>query len=181
MFKLANIVQALPAAQDPLADLKDIHTPEPIGLWPGDAGFWPPAPGWWLLALFTIVALVLLIRWLYRFNVRRRYRRQALAQLQHLHILKNDAALYLQAVNIVIKGAAQRAQSAASAPSVAALSGKAWLEYLDQSSHTSHFTQGEGQVLGDTLYAAKPPSADLVIVEQLAQRWIKHHQPLERL
>jgi len=36
---------------DPLAELRRLHLPEPIG-------FWPPALGWWALAGFVVVAVV---------------------------------------------------------------------------------------------------------------------------
>ena len=42
----------MPATANPLDQLKDIHTPDAIGLW-------PPAIGWYLIAAFLIAALVL--------------------------------------------------------------------------------------------------------------------------
>ena len=48
--------QAAPQ-QDPLSQLRDIHTPDPIS-------WWPLAPGWWILAGLVIIGLVFLIRWL---------------------------------------------------------------------------------------------------------------------
>ncbi|WP_144393396.1 DUF4381 domain-containing protein [Pleionea sediminis] len=42
---------------DPLAQLKDIHTPDPIS-------WWPLAPGWWILAVLIIITLFFLTRWI---------------------------------------------------------------------------------------------------------------------
>ena len=42
----------MPATANPLDQLKDIHTPDAIGLW-------PPAIGWYLVLIFLIAVLVL--------------------------------------------------------------------------------------------------------------------------
>ena len=65
---------------DPLAQLRDIHLPEPI-LW------WPLAPGWWVLIVLCLAFAIWFIskavqRW--RANL---YRRQA---LQKLTLLNNE-------------------------------------------------------------------------------------------
>lgn len=48
--------QAAPQS-DPLSQLRDIHTPDPIS-------WWPLAPGWWILAGLIILGLIVLVRWL---------------------------------------------------------------------------------------------------------------------
>ncbi len=60
--------------QDPLAQLRDIHLPEAIS-------WWPPAYGWWLLAIGLFIVLSIGSFLLYRFWVKRHYRRLALKQL----------------------------------------------------------------------------------------------------
>lgn len=54
---------------DPLANLKDIHLPDPVG-------FWPLALGWWLLIAMLIVFLLLALVG-YRKYQAQRARRQA--------------------------------------------------------------------------------------------------------
>ena len=36
---------------DPLAQLRDIHLPEPVS-------WWPPALGWWLVAMTVMTLLI---------------------------------------------------------------------------------------------------------------------------
>jgi len=64
-------------AQDPLANLRDIHLPDPVG-------WWPPAPGWWLLAILLLAILGGLLWWSIRRYRNNRYRREALAELAEL-------------------------------------------------------------------------------------------------
>ncbi len=40
-----------------LSQLRDIHTPEPVG-------WWPLAPGWWILLALIIIGVTALIVWL---------------------------------------------------------------------------------------------------------------------
>tara|TARA_R110000787_G_scaffold19297_7_gene58077 strand:+ start:9449 stop:9940 length:492 start_codon:yes stop_codon:yes gene_type:complete len=55
---------------DALAQLRDIHLPEPIG-------WWPPAPGWWLLAVLTIIVTTVALNYLLARRRRVNFRRQA--------------------------------------------------------------------------------------------------------
>lgn len=62
---------------NPLADLKDIHTPDGIS-------WWPPAYGWWLLALLIIVLVVWLIVYINRRYALGLAKRQAIKELNTL-------------------------------------------------------------------------------------------------
>ena len=80
--------------QDPLAQLRDIHLPEPVS-------WWPPAPGWWLLAVLVLIALVAISVFFYKRYQHNSFRRQALQLLEN-HFLdwqhNQDTSLYLQQV-----------------------------------------------------------------------------------
>ena len=63
----------MPGTANPLDQLKDIHTPDAIGLW-------PPAIGWYLIAAFLVAALVLVGVILWRRWQQNAYRRAALRE-----------------------------------------------------------------------------------------------------
>ena len=67
----------LPAAADPLKELKDIHLP-PAPSW------WPPAIGWWIGAGLLLLALFLLWRAWSRQRARNQARRLALRELEEI-------------------------------------------------------------------------------------------------
>ena len=65
------------SAENPLANLKDIHLPPAVS-------WWPPAPGWWILVVLFVLLTVLCAWWLYRRYERGRPRIEALRILKDL-------------------------------------------------------------------------------------------------
>lgn len=154
---------------DPLSQLRDIHLPDPVGLW-------PLAWGWWVL--IALLAAALLAGFLYwrRHKRQRRYRQQAKAELESAYRLyreNGEVALYLQNLSLVLRRAAL---TAFPRRQVAGLKGQAWLEFLDQSlpGTETPFTQGKGRVLATGPYQ-RAPEADIEALHQLANNWIANH------
>ncbi len=163
-------------SQDPLAQLNDIHLPEPVG-------WWPLAWGWWLLIALVLIALGVL---LWRGHVRRRrqrYRREALALLEHAYrdYQLNEPApatrrQYLQQVSQVLRRTALSALPEAEQSELAALNGNQWLRFLDRSANlTPAFTEGAGHILAEGPYQPDPDS-DVEALHRLAQQWIRQHR-----
>jgi len=147
------------APADPLAALRPIHSPPPVS-------WWPPAPGWWILAL-TLCLLIALSVWWFR---KRRMRR---AVLRELHELENNAALsdreFAAAVSILLKRYLAWCSPGQHALS---LSGRPWLQFLEESSGLSGFVSGPGSVLGNEVYRqeCRVRRDDLA---GLAREWIR--------
>lgn len=153
-------------------ELRDIHLPPA-------PGWWPPAPGWWLLALVVLVAVLFLLRRLWRSVRHRRWlaRVQAeLARIADAHA-RGRAALDTAAdVSHLLRRASLRI-----APTAAALSGDAWLDFLDArwppaEAARGPFRNGPGRVLVDAQY--RRPSddgaagGDVAALLALARRWL---------
>jgi len=154
----------------PVDDLNNLLTPNAISAW--------PAIGWWLLAALVLVVSVMSAWWVWRRWQRSRYRRQALSQLkqlqQHYNRLaetpENTSAL-VRALNILLK---RVALSHFERDHVSGLTGKTWLQFLDEHGHTNGFSRGPGQVLANDVYQSalelnRQPLLDL------CQAWIKKH------
>ncbi|WP_051235693.1 DUF4381 domain-containing protein [Marinimicrobium agarilyticum] len=162
--------------QDPLAQLKDIHLPEPVG-------WWPLAWGWWLLIALLLIALGLIV-WRWRARRRRqRYRQEALAVLRHAYQRYRDEAddsaaasrVYLQTVSELLRRTALSALPANRHSDVATLGGQRWLRFLDASAPVGNgFTEGPGAALAQGPYQPNP-AVDVASLDALAARWIKRH------
>lgn len=154
---------------DPLSQLRDIHLPDPVGLW-------PLAWGWWVLLALLAAALVAGFLYWRRHQRQRLYREQAKAELElaYRDYRENgDTALYLQRLSQILRRAAL---TAFPRQQVASLKGEAWLEFLDQSlpGTETPFTQGEGRVLALGPYQPKP-EADVKALHRMATDWIENH------
>ena len=144
--------------QDPLAALRPLHMPPPIS-------WWPPAPGWWLLLLlFLVSAILLLYRW------RRMAPRRA--ALRELATLAAQPAPPAAALNRLLK---RYALVCWPTRDIAALSGEAWLHFLDANGGKGAFQHGPGRALLYAPYSAGTlPAGGLVA---LCRRWIKTNRP----
>ena len=108
---------------DPLAQLRDLHLPEPVGLW-------PPAPGWYLLA--GLLGLMLLAAAWSILRRRRSLGHRALAELGALEanseLVASPQTLAAAVSELLRRVALQRFER----DRVASLHGAAWREFLTQ-------------------------------------------------
>ena len=146
-----------------LQGLRDIHLPDPVP-------FWPPAPGWWLLAL-VVVLMLIAAGWLWKRHRRTAYQRAALKELQQLRqaLTQGQAGtLVIAELSILLRRAAI---SRYGRQQVAALNGMAWLEFLDRTGRTTHFST-QGQALLDAPYR-RDTLEQIEPLLSLAQRWLQ--------
>lgn len=154
-------------ATNPLADLRDIHLPEPVS-------WWPPAPGWWLLALLSLVVVAGLL-WLWRYRRRQTPRRAALAELTQLRATfqrDGDGTAVAAGVSTLLRRLAlvhfPRNQ-------VAGLVGDTWLQFLDRTGGSNLFSAGPGRALIRAPYRRTEAFAfDVEALLNVAEAWIKH-------
>lgn len=143
-----------------LSRLHDIHLPAAVS-------WWPPAPGWWgVVALVVIAAALVYV--IYTRRRRNRWRAKALAELARLR----DAApeRRLRDLSVLLR---RVAISRFPRHDVAALTGEAWLAFLDRTLGDAKAFQSEaGRVLLSGPYAceAEVDTASLLV---LCERWIK--------
>lgn len=156
-------------AQDPLAQLRDIHLPTTIDTW-------PPAPGWWVLGALVLLAICAALYWLFRRWRQNRYRREALAELQALQDQYGDnPGEYVEHYSALLKRVALTRYPR---EVVAGLTGERWARFLDTTGGTREFSMGAGQALISGAYE-KQTDADIAQLHHLGEHWIREHGALE--
>jgi len=167
-----NSAPSVDPSSDPLAELRDIHLPAPIETW-------PPAIGWWLLAVIGVIACIALIYTLWRHWRANQYRREAMAQLRHLREQHAGASSdYLYHYTTLLKRVALTHYPRAK---VAALTGEAWVAFLDETCGSREFSMGAGQVLIQGQYQAAEnidAEIDIDALHKLGEHWINRHRDL---
>ena len=161
----------MPATANPLDQLKDIHTPDAIGLW-------PPAIGWYLVAAFLIAALVLAGVILWRRWQQNAYRRAALRECDDIE-REITAGSDSRAAAIRIATLLKRtALSVFRRAEVASLSGDAWILFLESKASEASFSIASSQLLIEASFRQSPPDNQRDVVQLLdeARRWIRKHQ-----
>lgn len=145
-----------PANAQALADLRDIHMPDAISIW-------PLAPGWYLLAGLMLLLLVSLYSYYHYWKKHKRYRKQALKHLSCIY-REQDQTAFLHAVAELIKHTALQHDQG-----VAKLNGEQWQQYLAQAMPTDVAT-----ILAVARYQQQPVF-DKAAIYQATQQWIKAH------
>ncbi|MBU3071221.1 DUF4381 domain-containing protein [Aestuariicella sp. G3-2] len=152
---------------DPLAGLRDIHTPAEIsGL--------PIAPGWWILAALCLATLILGGYWLHRCRQQNRYRKEGLYLLQQtVEDTDSDDSKRLQNINSLLKRVALVAYPNSG---VASFHGDSWTHFLQRSAPDLQQPPELPEILSTGLYASPSQQTKQVqILEAYASNWIKQH------
>ncbi|MBK1722004.1 DUF4381 domain-containing protein [Thiocystis violacea] len=153
---------------DPLAGLRDWHSPEAIS-------WWPPAPGWWLLLVVVLILVWTIARWLVRQRRRSavvRLARRELEALRSAFADHQDGRRYVAELSRLLR---RLALVRYSRERVAGLSGRAWLEFLDATGGQGGFVQGAGRLLVEDAYRPveqAPGHQHLDELGRLAARWV---------
>jgi hypothetical protein len=120
--------------------------------------------------LAVIATLIVLIRRRFQRNA---YRRQALRQLQALHLqfqADGDDAVFLRQTNALLKSVAMYAYPKAD---VAGQHGEAWRQLLNRSlPEPAQFPRD----FDNAMYQKDPPEIDIAHLHQAAMHWIKSHR-----
>ena len=140
-----------------LSNLRDLAPPPQVSLW-------PPAPGWWVVAAVAVASVAILSVAAVARHRRNAYRREALRELDSV-----DPG----GISTILKRAALAAWPR---EQVAALSGAAWLGFLDRTGRTTAFTQGAGRHIEALAFGGSvdAPSADSA--RAAARDWIRAHR-----
>jgi len=133
---------------DPLAGLREYHLPE-VPSW------WPPGPGWWVLLAILFLGVTAGAWWYSRHLSRQAATRQALRELSELRersSREGQSAACLRELSRLLR---RYAMSRYPHHEVAALTGEAWLRFLDHHGGGGRFQQGPGRHLVDAPYRAE--------------------------
>ncbi|HOP16406.1 MAG: DUF4381 domain-containing protein [Chromatiaceae bacterium] len=148
---------------DALQGLRGYHLPEGVS-------WWPPAPGWWLLLGLLLLVAVMLVWWLLRRRRHQAAARQAIGELKRLraaHRVQQDNAVFIRGLSRLLRRYALKAFP----EQAAALTGEAWLAFLDAHGGNGRFCAGDGRHLADAPYR---PTAEFApdALADLVHDWI---------
>jgi hypothetical protein len=149
--------------------LRDIHLPP-------DPAWWPPAPGWWLLALACLLIGWWCLRRWRTVRGRRRWRNGVFAELDRLvaaDAAAPDPTRLASGISLLLRRASLLIDRRA-----AALSGEAWLAFLDRHG-AGGFVDGPGRVLLDAPFR-RHAEIDAAALVGLARTWLDRALPKER-
>ncbi len=159
--------------------------PQPEGLieiaLPQAIAYRPETIGWLILFGLVFILLVWIVYRRYQHRKANRYRRWALEKLEDIErILRQNLGLEkaLAEIPVLVK---QTALHCFPREKIASLSGDAWLRFLDVSYGGTDFTDGPGQILGQTAYQPQKRLEEYKAEEihdliRIVRKWIKKHR-----
>lgn len=127
--------------QNPLSELKPLHLPPEVSIWPLAIG--------WYIVLAIIVLVIVISWWLYSKRQKIQQTRNEINQLWltiETDYLANRSPEIIAIINVFLKRVAVKS-FADKNPQL--LSGNEWLHFLDNSGKTTQFSQGAGKLLAN--------------------------------
>ncbi|ARM34226.1 DUF4381 domain-containing protein [Legionella longbeachae] len=155
------------ANTDPLAQLKDIHLPTPIG-------WWPLAPGWYVVIALMVLIFIFVFYWIYKNH------RNAKAKNCALILLMNYQKEYEKEHNVALTSARiselLRRVALVYYPrgEVASLHGENWLRFLNATGKGIDFNLVKDMLLDAPFKTGQ--TMDLSPLFKTAQLWIKQRR-----
>ena len=158
-------------SEELLAQLADIHLPEPVS-------FWPPAIGWWILAAIALFMLVILFRKLTSRAHQQKICRYALNELQRCYDSYSQAEPanmdqskldYVNQFNTVVRRVALVHYPQANA---ASLDGASWVDFIRQKGESSLMTDEIATALQYGRFQTKC-EVDIDAMQSFGQKWIE--------
>lgn len=145
-----------------LKELRDIHTPDGVALW-------PLAPSWWVLLVGMMISLLVWMWWR-RLKVKKRGLKAFLSKLMLLQMQyqkTNDMSHLISALSILIR---RFVLSLYPRQQVAALTGDEWLAFLDRTGGNGDFSQGIGRILKAGPYTLHA-YCDVALLLDCVKKW----------
>lgn len=156
-----------------LQQLKDIHLPHPVSLWPA-------APGWIMVFFMLIGCIGYLFSAWYQRHQKKKAIKFALSKLKKLKDLMSENS---ENINIAAELSTLIRRAALyyfRREEIAGLSGNDWLNFLNRSGNTTQFTQETGRLLIDAPYR-KNNTNDLTPLFALIHAWLVRISKMNRL
>ena len=158
--------QMTPEMQQLLGQLKDIHEPAAIG-------WWPLAPGWWIVAGILIALIFAIAMLLLRIHLRRRKNLYRSEGIRLLNAVDLQAPRAVEEINTLLK---RVAVATFGRRRCAALTGKGWIEFLQQTSDSA-MPEPAQRALLESLYRREAPAeTDIGALQNYAIEWVRSHQ-----
>ena len=156
----ANQMSVPPQQQDPLAQLRDIHVPTEVNIWPLD---W----GWWVAIAVFLLALFCLYKTITAHIRHNKARKQALALLESISAQQSNWPV---ALNSILK---RTAMSYYPTQQVAGLFGKQWQAFLTSALKSSDCKlENDLGLLVSNVYQATPNPSDFETCKGAVKNWL---------
>ena len=146
--------------------LNDIHLP-------ALADFWPLAHGWWILLVLIILALFGIVKWR-QWRAKKQEKAAIIVKLRPIEaaLTKAPTNALIAELNTLLR---QISVNYYPRRTVAGLTGKNWLVFLDAAGDTTQFSQGVGEILADAPYQTVGlANLDQKALLDLIEQWISH-------
>lgn len=158
-------------SEELLAQLADIHLPEPVS-------YWPPAIGWWVLAAIALVLLIILLRKIANIRRQQKICQYALAELQRCYDsyshgdpadIDQNKLDYVNQFNTVVRRVALVHYPRDNA---ASLDGASWVDFIRQKGESSLMTDDIAAALQYGRFQTKC-DVDVDAMQGFGQQWIE--------